>query len=139
MASPGVVGSPNENASSGVLMTSFSRLLSPVVSAMERRLRWSRRLSSAVLLLAIVIVLGTVVLAVTQAIVDAVREFSDDLPRIVEEFKQSDLGSLITAGAARSTHWRSTRATSRAEWPECRAASPMSASRLSAAWPSSSR
>jgi predicted PurR-regulated permease PerM len=74
-------------------------VLSPVVGAMERRLRWSRRLSSAVLLLAIVIVLGAVVLVVTQAIVDAVREFSDDLPRIVDEARRSDLGSLINGGS----------------------------------------
>ena len=74
-------------------------VLSPVVSAMERRLRWSRRLSSAVLVLAIVIVLGAVVLLVTQAIVGAVRDFSDDLPRIVDEARQSDLGNLINSGS----------------------------------------
>ena len=46
-----------------VIFVSFFSVavLSPVVSAMERRLRWSRRLSSAVLLLAIVIVFGVVV------------------------------------------------------------------------------
>ena len=84
-----------------VIFVSFFSVavLSPVVSAMERRLRWSRRLSSAVLLLAIVIVLGAVVLVVTQAIVDAVREFSDDLPRIVDEVRQSDLGSFINSGS----------------------------------------
>jgi predicted PurR-regulated permease PerM len=74
-------------------------VLSPVVSAMEQRLGWSRRLSSAVLVLAIVIVLGAVVLVVTQAAVGAVREFSDDLPRIVDEARQSDLGSFINSGS----------------------------------------
>ena len=74
-------------------------VLSPVVSAMERRFRWSRRLSSAVLVLTIVIVLGAVVLVVTQAIVGAVRDFSDDLPRIVDEARQSDLGSFINSGS----------------------------------------
>jgi predicted PurR-regulated permease PerM len=74
-------------------------VLSPVVSAMERWLRWSRRLSSAVLVLAIVIVLGAVVLVVTQAIVGAVRDFSDDLPRIVDDARRSDLGSLINGGS----------------------------------------
>jgi len=74
-------------------------VLSPVVSAMERRLRWSRRLCAAVLLLAIVIVLGLVVLVVTQAVVGAVRDFSDDLPRIVDEARQSDLGSFINSGS----------------------------------------
>jgi hypothetical protein len=74
-------------------------VLSPVVSAMERRLRWSRRLSSAVLVLAIVIVLGAVALVVVQAIVGAVREFSDDLPRIVDEVRRSELGSFIDSGS----------------------------------------
>jgi predicted PurR-regulated permease PerM len=74
-------------------------VLSPVVSAMERRLRWSRRLSAAVLVLATVIVLGAVVLLVTQAIVGAVREFSDDLPRIVDDVRRSDLGSFINGGS----------------------------------------
>jgi predicted PurR-regulated permease PerM len=74
-------------------------VLSPVVSAMERRLGWSRRLSAAALVLAIVIVFGVVVLVVTQAIVGAVREFSDDLPRIVDEARHSDLGSLINGGS----------------------------------------
>jgi predicted PurR-regulated permease PerM len=70
-------------------------VFSPVVSAMERRLRWSRRLSAVVLVLTIVTALGAVVLVVTQAIVGAVREFGDDLPRIVDEARQSDLGALI--------------------------------------------
>jgi predicted PurR-regulated permease PerM len=74
-------------------------VLSPVVSAMERRLGWSRRLSSAVLLLTIVTILGAVALVVTQAIVGAVRDFSDDLPRIVDEARQSDLGSFINSGS----------------------------------------
>ncbi len=73
-------------------------VLSPVVGAMERRLRWSRRLSAVVLVAATVIVLGAVVLVVTQAAIGAVRDFSDDLPRIVDEARHSDLGSLINSG-----------------------------------------
>ena len=74
-------------------------VLSPVVSAMERRLRWSRRLSATVLVLALVIALAAVVLVVMQAVVGAVRDFSDDLPRIVDEIRQSDLGSLANGGS----------------------------------------
>ncbi len=74
-------------------------VLSPVVSVMERRLRWSRRLSAAVLVLATVIVLGAVVLVVMQAVVGAVRDFNDDLPRIVEDASRSDLGSFINTGS----------------------------------------
>ena len=84
-----------------VIFVSFFSVavLSPVVSAMERRLRWSRRLSSAVLLLTIVIILGAVVLVVTQAVVGSVRDFSDGLPRIVDEARQSDLGRFINSGS----------------------------------------
>jgi predicted PurR-regulated permease PerM len=74
-------------------------VLSPVVSAMERRLHWSRRLSAAMLVLAITVVLGAVALVVTQAAVSAVRDFSDDVPRIVEEARQSDLGQSINTGS----------------------------------------
>ena len=73
-------------------------VLSPVVSAMERRLRWSRKLCAAVLVLATVFVVGAVVLVVTQAAVGAVRDFSDDLPRIVEDARRSDLGSFVNSG-----------------------------------------
>ena len=73
-------------------------VLSPVVSAMERRLRWSRRLSAVVLVLAIVLALGVVVLVVGQAAVGAVRDFSDDLPGIVDDARQSDLGGFINSG-----------------------------------------
>jgi len=62
-------------------------VLSPVVSAMERRLRWSRRLCAVVLVLATVFMVGVVVLVVTQAAVGAVRDFGDDLPRIVDEVR----------------------------------------------------
>jgi predicted PurR-regulated permease PerM len=72
-------------------------VLSPVATAMERRLGWSRALCSAALVLTIVIVFGAVALVMTQAVVGAVRGFSDDLPRIVDEVKRSELGSLINA------------------------------------------
>ena len=108
-------------------------VLSPVVTAMERRLGWSRRLSATVLVLAIVVVLGGVVLVVVQAIVDAVGEFSDDLPQIVDQVPGTAIwAASSTAGATRSTRWRSTRARSRVGWPRSRAASPTSASRPSA-------
>jgi predicted PurR-regulated permease PerM len=74
-------------------------VLSPVVTAMERRLGWSRGLCSAVLVLGIVILIGVVLLVVVQAIVGAVREFSNDLPQIVDEVRHSDLGSFINGGS----------------------------------------
>ena len=74
-------------------------MLVPVVSVMERRLRWSRRLCAIVLVLAIVIVIGAVVLVLAQAISDAVRDFSDDLPQIVDKVRRSDLGDFINGGS----------------------------------------
>ena len=83
-----------------LFVSTFSvAVLSPVVTAMERRLRWSRRLSASVLVLTTAIVIGAVVLVVMQAAVGAVRDFSDDLPRIVEEARQSDLGSFVNSGS----------------------------------------
>ena len=74
-------------------------VLVPVVSVMERRLRWSRRLCAFVLVLAIVIVIGAVVLVLAQAISDAVRDFSDDLPQIIDRVRHSDLGDFINGGS----------------------------------------
>jgi len=74
-------------------------VLSPVVTAMERRLGWSRGLCATVLVLGIVLALGGVVLVLVQAISDAVRGFSDDLPQIVDEVRHSDLGSFINGGS----------------------------------------
>jgi predicted PurR-regulated permease PerM len=70
-------------------------VLSPVVAAMERRLRWSRALCSTVLVLAIAIVAGAVVLVLAQAMSDAVRRFGHDLPQIVDRARHSELGSVI--------------------------------------------
>jgi predicted PurR-regulated permease PerM len=70
-------------------------VLSPVATAMERHLHWSRALCSAVLVLAIIVVLGAVLLVFVQAISDAVRGFSDDLPRIVDDVRRSELGDFV--------------------------------------------
>ena len=64
-----------------ILVSVFSvAVLSPVATAMQRRLRWSRALCSTVLVLGIVIAIAVVVLVLVQAISDAVSGFSDDLP-----------------------------------------------------------
>jgi predicted PurR-regulated permease PerM len=84
-----------------VIFVSFFSVavLSPVVSAMERRLGWSRGSCSTVLVLAIVLVIGVVALILVQAISGSVRGFSDDLPQIVDKAKHSDLGSFINRGS----------------------------------------
>ncbi|MGZ8651997.1 MAG: hypothetical protein ACXWX5_07455, partial [Actinomycetota bacterium] len=79
-----------------ILVSVFSvAVLSPVATAMERRLRWSRALCSTVLVLGIVTAIALVVLVLVRAISDAVIGFSDDLPQIVDDVRQSDLGNFI--------------------------------------------
>lgn len=74
-------------------------VLSPVVTAMERRLRWSRALSSTVLVLGIVIAIAAVLLVLAQAVTDAVRGFSHDLPDIVDQVRHSEVGGFINGGS----------------------------------------
>ena len=83
-----------------IFVSTFSiAVLSPVVTAMERRLHWSRRRSSVVLVLAIAIAMGALLLVVVAAMADAVRGFSDDLPGIIEEARRSALGGFINGGS----------------------------------------
>ena len=70
-------------------------VLSPVATAMERRLGWSRRVCSTVLVLGIVGVIAAVALVMVQAVNGAVHDFSHQLPHIVDRAKQSDLGSVL--------------------------------------------
>ena len=74
-------------------------VLSPVATAMERRLRWSRALCATVLVLGIVVALAAVVLVLAQAMGDAVRGFSHDLPRIVDDVRHSDVGGFLNGGS----------------------------------------
>jgi predicted PurR-regulated permease PerM len=73
-------------------------VLLPVVGKLER-LGWSRRLACAVLMLAVVIVIGVLVLVLAQAVGSAVRGFGDDLPAIVGKARDSELGSLLNGGS----------------------------------------
>ena len=89
---------------SNVLLVIFVSLfsvavLSPVVTAMERRLGWSRGWCSTALVLAIVLVIGVVALILVQSISGSVRGFSDDLPQIVDRARHSDFGSFINRGS----------------------------------------
>jgi predicted PurR-regulated permease PerM len=83
-----------------VLVSVFSVfVLSPVATAMQRRLGWSRALCSTVLVLCVVIAIAVVVLVLVHAISDAVSGFSDDLPQILDEVRHSDLGDFINSGS----------------------------------------
>ena len=74
-------------------------VLSPVATAMERRLGWSRALCATLLVLGIVIAIAGVVLVLAQAIGDAVRGFSRDLPEILDQVRRSDVGDFINGGS----------------------------------------
>ena len=83
-----------------ILVSVFSvAVLSPVATAMERRLRWSRALCATLLVLGIVIAIAVVVLVLAQAIGDAVRGFSRDLPEILDQVRRSDAGDFINGGS----------------------------------------
>jgi len=70
-------------------------VLSPLATGMERRLGWSRRVCSTLLVLAIMVVIAVVALVIVQAASGAVHDFSHDLPQIVDRAKQSDLGNVL--------------------------------------------
>jgi predicted PurR-regulated permease PerM len=74
-------------------------VLSPLATAMERRLGWSRRVCSMVLVLAIVVVIAGVALVMVQAASDAVHGFSTELPQIVDKAKHSNLGNVFNKGS----------------------------------------
>jgi predicted PurR-regulated permease PerM len=83
-----------------ILVSLFNvAVLSPVVSAMQRRLGWGRGWCSALLVLAIVLVTGVLALILVQAISGSVRGFSDDLPQIVDKARHSDFGSFVNQGS----------------------------------------
>jgi predicted PurR-regulated permease PerM len=70
-------------------------VLSPLATGMERRLGWSRRVCSTLLLLAIMAVIASVALVMVQALSGAVHDFSHHLPQIVDRAKQSNLGDVL--------------------------------------------
>jgi predicted PurR-regulated permease PerM len=74
-------------------------VLSPVATAMERRLRWSRAVCSTVLVLGIFAALAVVLLVLAQSVADAVRGFSHDLPEIVDQVRHSQVGDFINGGS----------------------------------------
>ena len=83
-----------------ILVAAFSTaVLSPVVDAMRRRLPWSRAMCCTVLVLGIVVLTAVALALLLQPIVNAVRDFNDNLPRVVDEARHSDLGGFINGGS----------------------------------------
>lgn len=89
---------------SSVLLVIFVSLfnvavLSPVVSAMERRFGWSRALAATVLVVATAIVAGAIALVLVQAAADAVHDLSHALPAFVGRARHTALGRLLNSGS----------------------------------------
>ena len=89
---------------SSVLLVIFVSLfnvavLSPVVSAMERRFGWSRALAATVLVVATAIVAGAIALVLVQAAADAVHDVSHALPAFVGQAQHTSLGRLLNSGS----------------------------------------
>ena len=83
-----------------ILVSIFSvAVLLPVVNVIERRFGWSRGLASMVLVLGIFMVIAVVLLVLVQAISGAVRDFSHDLPHIVDKVRHSSVGGFIDGGS----------------------------------------
>jgi predicted PurR-regulated permease PerM len=74
-------------------------VLAPLVDAMNRRLPWSRAMCSTVLVLGISLFTGVALVILLGPIIDGVRNFNDDLPRLVDEARHSDLGAFINEGS----------------------------------------
>lgn len=83
-----------------VLVSVFGvAVFSPVATAMEQRLGWSRGLCATVLVLVILVIIVVVVLVLAHATSGAVRGLSHDLPHIVDKVRHSDLGKFINGGS----------------------------------------
>jgi predicted PurR-regulated permease PerM len=79
-----------------LLVAVFSvAVLSPVVSAMERRFGWSRAVCATLLVVGIALVVAVILVVLAQAIGAAVRGFGDDLPQILDKVRHSDLGAFV--------------------------------------------
>jgi predicted PurR-regulated permease PerM len=74
-------------------------VLSPVVNLMERKLPWSRAVSSTVLVIGIVVLTAGVMLILLQPLIDAVRNFNDNLPRLIDDARHSDVGRFVNGGS----------------------------------------
>ena len=74
-------------------------VLSLVIDLMERKLPWSRAVSSTVLVIGIVALTAVALLILIQPFVDAVRNFNDNLPRLIDDARHSDLGGFINGAS----------------------------------------
>jgi predicted PurR-regulated permease PerM len=74
-------------------------VLSPVADSMERRLGRSRAVCATLLVLGIVILLAVTLLILLGAVIDDVRGFGDDLPRLIDQARHSGLGNFVNGAS----------------------------------------
>ena len=83
-----------------LLVSVFSiAVLAPVVDAMERWLPLNRPICSSALVIGIVVLTAAALLILLQPVIESVRGFSDNLPRLVSEVRHSDLGQFVNQGS----------------------------------------
>jgi predicted PurR-regulated permease PerM len=67
-------------------------VLAPVVDAMERRFPWSRSLCASVLVGGIAVLITGLLAILLVPIADVVRDFAQNVPRLVDEARHSEIG-----------------------------------------------
>jgi predicted PurR-regulated permease PerM len=70
-------------------------VLDPVVELVQRKLKVGRGVSATIVVLGIVVLVIVVALVLVAPLVDAVRDFVDALPSIVQDIRNSSLGSWL--------------------------------------------
>lgn len=73
----------------------LAMVLSPVVDAAAARFSLGRGAASTLVVLGLAVLVGLLLLIAVAPLVDAVRSFSDNVPRLVHEFDQSSLGRQL--------------------------------------------
>ena len=70
-------------------------VLSPVVDAASRRLNLGRGAASSLVVLGLTVLVGLLLLVALSPLIDAVRSFADNVPKIVQHIDNSALGKQL--------------------------------------------
>jgi predicted PurR-regulated permease PerM len=73
-------------------------VLSPVVDAMARRAPWSRGVCATVVVFGIVVLTAAGVAVLVAPVADGVRDFANNLPRLLDEVRHSSVGRSLDSG-----------------------------------------
>lgn len=70
-------------------------VLAPLVDGVQERLGMGRGAASSLVVLGLTAILGLLLLIVLSPVIDSIGDFSDQVPELVAEFNQSDLGKQL--------------------------------------------